>query len=158
MSKDILLYENGDGGEILVLNNDVSLVESLYQQVYLALFGGNIEANTTGSETETQERQDWWGNSLFFPDESSKQFNSNTERVLDNVVLNTSGRIEIQRAVEDDLKYLSSVATITVNVYIISENRVEIRVFLQRPNALEDKLFQFIWDNAEKEIIIKNKA
>lgn len=154
MSKDILLFENGNGGEILVLNNDVSLVEILYQQVYIMLFGGNLEANTTGNEISGQRRDDWWGNSLLFRDDVSKQFNSNTERVLDSVALNTSGRIDIIRAVESDLITLKSIANISINVVILSHSKLKIEVKLEKPETLENKLFQFIWDNATKEVII----
>lgn len=154
MSKDIALYESGSGGELLVLNNDISLVETLYQQVYLRLFGGNVEANTTGTEIEGQQRNDWWGNALLFSNRKDKQFNSNTERVLDNVTLNTAGRIDIKRAVESDLNNLSNIADIIVNIVILSHNKVEISVLLQKPEDIEDKILQFIWDNARKEVII----
>lgn len=157
MSKDILLYENGSGGELSVMNNDIQLVETLYQQVYLRLFGGNIEASTTGSETQTQERKDWWANSLFFSDLVERQFNSETERTLQSVALNTAGRIDIARAVEKDLETLLDIANITVNVVILSEAKVRITVALEEPDALQDKILQFIWDNASQEVIIEEE-
>jgi len=153
MSKDILLYESGDGGNLLVGNSDITLVESLYQQIYLALFGGNLEANTTGSELSTQIREDWWGNSLLNNKKPNKQFNSNTERILDSVALNTSGRIEIERAVEDDLKLLRNIADFSVKVIILSTNKVKIEILMQKPDKFQDKSFQFIWDNATNEVI-----
>jgi len=153
MSKDLLLYESGNGGNLLVKNSDITLVESLYQQCYLALFGGNLEANTTGSEIPTQIREDWWANSLLNDKKPNKQFNSNTERVLDKVALNTSGRIEIERAVEDDLKTLRNIADFTIKVIILSTNKVTIEIVMLRPGDLDDKSFQFIWDNAAREII-----
>lgn len=154
MSKDILLFETGNGGDLLVLNNDLSLVETLFQQVYLRLFGGNVEANTTGNEIEGQQREDWWANSLFFNNKKDKQFNSNTERVLDNVTLNTSGRIDIARAVETDLEGLKNIADISINVVILSHIKLKIEIRLQKPGGIEDKILQFIWDNARKEVII----
>jgi hypothetical protein len=155
MSKDVLLFENGDGGEFLILNNDLQLVEALFQQVYLRLFGGNLAANTTGSETSNQQRFDWWGNSLLFANRKEKQFNSNTERVLDSVTLNTSGRIDIERAVRADLEGLNQFANLAVTVFIESSTRVRIEVRLQQPDSIEDKLLQFIWDQAKNEIIIE---
>jgi phage gp46-like protein len=155
MSKDVLLFENGDGGEFLILNNDLQLVEALFQQVYLRLFGGNLAANTTGSETSNQQRFDWWGNSLLFANRKEKQFNSNTERVLDSVTLNTSGRIDIERAVRADLEGLNQFANLAVAVFIESSTRVRIEVRLQQPDSIEDKLLQFIWDQAKNEIIIE---
>ena len=76
MAKDLLLYENGNGGELLINNLDVALVDTLFQQVYICLFGGNIEANTKGNEKKGEQREDWWGNSLMFNNNSEKQFNS----------------------------------------------------------------------------------
>lgn len=157
MSKDILLFESGDGGEMEVANNDITLTETLFQQVYLRLFGGNLEASTTGTEIEGQEREDWWGNSLLFEDEKEKQFNSTTEQILDRVALNTSGRIDIIRAVEFDLKGLEGIADVSVDVVILSESRIKISVLLQKPGKIEDKFFQFIWDNARKEVIIDKR-
>jgi len=157
MSKDILLYETGNGGDILILNNDISLCETLYQQAYLMLFGGNVEANTTGSEIEGQQRDDWWANSLLFGNRKDKQYNSNTERVLDNVVLNTSGRIDIIRAVKTDLNSLKNIADISVNAVILNHSKIRINIMLKKPGSMEDKELQFIWDNATKEVIIDKK-
>jgi hypothetical protein len=156
MAKDILLYENGSGGNMLVLNNDISLVQTLFQQCYLLMFSGNIEADTTGDELPTQIREDWWGNELFFSSQKDKQFNSSTEKVLDSVVLNTSGRIDIERAVVKDLESLRKLADISVNVVILSSNKVEINIILQQLLNSQDKSFQFIWDNAANEVIINN--
>jgi hypothetical protein len=154
MSKDLLLYKTGNGGEVLILNNDLNLVETLYQQCFLLLFGGNVEANTTGSELNSQIREDWWGNKLFFNTLKDKQFNSDTERVLTNVVLNTSGRIDIERAVKKDLESLKKIANISINVVILSESKIEINITLIQLSNLQDKTFQFIWDNASKEVVI----
>ena len=70
--EDILLYETGNGGDLLLQNKDIELVNPLYQQVYVALFGGNIQAITKGDEIEGQIREDWWGNSLFFQEQPAK--------------------------------------------------------------------------------------
>lgn len=153
MSKDLLLFESGSGGDLLVSNNDLNLVESLYQQVYLALFGGNIESDTTGQELETQIREDWWGNEIFNDNKIKKQFNSITERTLDSVTLNTSGRIDIVRAVEEDLKVLENIADFSIKVIILSTDRVKIEIQLIQPDEFQEKSFQFIWDNATGEVI-----
>jgi len=149
----LLLYESGSGGNLFIQNNDLVLVESLYQQCYLALFGGNLEADTTGEELPTQLREDWWGNELFSSKKPNQQFNSKTERVLDSVTLNTAGRNEIERAVKDDLKVLKNVSTFSVNIVILDVNKVKIEIGLIKPNKLQNKSFQFIWDNAAGEII-----
>lgn len=152
--RDIQLYETGNGGDFSIQNRDLSLVETLYQQAYLSLFGGNIEASTKGDELPTQVREDWWANSLQFRENKEKQFNSETEQTLNNTPLNSAGRIEIIRAVENDLKYLKNISDVQVNVLILASNKVKIIIALQVPDNQEDKVLQIIWDNARLEVII----
>lgn len=152
--KDIQLYETGNGGDFSIQNKDLSLVETLYQQVYICLFGGNIEASTKGNELEGQVREDWWANSLLFKEKPNKQFNSETEAILNNTALNSSGRMDIIRAVENDLKHFKEVANIKVNAFILSVNKIKITVLLQTPDNTEDKILQIIWDSAKLETII----
>ncbi len=153
ITQDILIYESGDGGELLVSNNDIALVEYLYNQVYLAWFGGNVEADTLSNEPAGEIRFDWWANALLFPNDPGSQFNSQTERALNSNVLNSVGRVNIERAAQADLQYLKDIANITVNVVILSTNRVQLSALLQQPGNLEDKTFVFIWDNAKNELI-----
>lgn len=154
MTKDLQLTEFGSGGDVTLLANDLLLTEELLQLAYLALFGGNKEASTKGNELETEERLDWWGNSLLYAQQPNKQMNSSTERILETVVLNSSGRLEIKRAVEKDLAFLSNIAEITVQVSIQTYNRVEIAVKLKRLSNQEEKILQLIFDNALQAVII----
>lgn len=153
--KDIALYETGNGGDFLIENNDIALTEVLIQQIYIRLFGGNVEASTKGDELKTEKRFDWWANSLLFKDQVSKQFNSETERTLNKVALNSSGRIQIERAVNSDLTDLQKIVSLVVSVQIIDSNRVDIIIQLKQLRNKEDKNLQFIWDNAKKEVIIQ---
>lgn len=155
MTKDILLYESGSGGEIAIENNDIALVEYVFQQIYLALFGGNVEAITKGNELTNQVRGDWWGNSVLFANDPGRQFNSLTEKALNENVLNSVGRVNIQRAAESDLQYLKSIADITVNVVILNTNKVKIAVTLLQPNNNQSASLQVIWDNAKSEMIVE---
>lgn len=155
MSKDLSLYETSDGGDLLVNNSDIARVETLIHQTYIALFGGNVEASTRGNELPSEKRFDWWANSLIFPEEKEKQFNSETERVLNNTVLNSAGRLKIQESVKNDLNYLQDVASIEVQVQIVNQNRVNILIQLRPLRNTESKSFQFLWDNSKKEVIIQ---
>lgn len=152
-TKDILLFESGDGGEMAISGNDLVLVETILQQVYLALFGGNVEANTVGDEIPTQERLDYWANSLLWANKPSKQFNSNTERILSETVLNSSGRISIINAVELDLDYLKLLVNFEVSVSILSSTKVEISVYMEKKANLESKTLILVYDNAKNEVI-----
>lgn len=153
-TRDINVFESGSGGELAIISNDIGTSEKLYQTIYLALFGGNIEASTRGDEIDGQERFDWWGNSLIFETRQSKQFNSETERVLDSVVLNSVGRLRIQSAVENDLSFIRNIVNFNVNIVILDTNKASINIILESLGTQSDMQLQFIWDNAKNELII----
>jgi hypothetical protein len=154
-TKDLNLYESGSGGELLLLNDDLSLSETLFQMIYISLFGGNVESSTTGNEIESQERKDFWANSLIFKEQKNKQMNSLTEKTLRETVLNSSGRLKIQSAVEQDLFFLKNIVNIAINVLILTSEKVVIEITLTSIDNQSSKLFQFIWDNAKNEVVIE---
>lgn len=154
---DIGLFETGSGGDFLILNNDLLLTESLHQQFYIAMFGGNIQESTKSSYLESEERFDYWANDLFWKEKPTKQFNSQTERALKNNALNSSGRLAIIRAINNDLEYLSSVIDFSVDVSILSSSKLEITVtFLGKSNE-QSKVLQMVFDNAKNELIINKE-
>lgn len=152
---DIHLFETGSGGDIFVLKDDIALSETLYQTIYLCLFGGNVEASTIGNEIPSQERFDYWGNSLFFKEQKNKQFNSLTEKTLNKTVLNSAGRLLIKSSVEQDLIDLKKIVNFDVSVSIIDFNSVRIAIFVTSLNNKVEKNIQFIWDNAKNEVIFE---
>lgn len=151
---DIHLFEIGSGGDFAIVNNDLLMGESLYQQIYLALFGGNIQASTKPSYLASEERFDYWGNSLIWKDVKTKQFNSKTERTLGNVALNSSGRLSILQAVNNDLDYLKGVVDFVVEVGIESVSRISITVNFSEKTNQQDKVLQMVWNNSKNEVII----
>ena len=153
MTKDILLYESGSGGEMSVITGDLSFTERIWYKVYISLFGGNTEASTKGNESFGQERSDWWGNSLFFPDNPSKQFNSETEKTIKSVALNSSGRLAILDAVKNDLKLFKNISQSDINIVILSSNSVEIQVKISEPLNNSNALLKMIWSNASNDVI-----
>jgi hypothetical protein len=155
ITKDVLIFESGDGGELAIENQDLVFVESLYQQIYLALFGGNVEQVTKTNYLFNEQRFDYWGNSLFFADAPSLQFNSNTEKTLQNIALNSSGRLELIRAVESDLQYLNELLNYTVDVLFFEVNKIKIIVNFASKDNQENKVLQLIYDNAKNELIIE---
>jgi len=154
-TKDLHLFESGDGGELLLMNGDLVLSETLFQTIYLAMFGGNVEASTLGNEIEGQERFDFWGNSLFFKDLKSKQFNSETEKTLKSVTINSFGRLKIKSAVEQDLFFLKKIVNFDIDVLILGIDKINIQIKISQIGNQSDKLFQFIWDNAKNELILE---
>jgi len=79
---DLMVFESGVGGDVRLLGNDIEMTDSIFNMVYLALFGGNPAASTTGSEIESEQRSDFWGNGLLLPNDTELQFNSTTENTF----------------------------------------------------------------------------
>ena len=147
---DLMIYETGNGGDLNLVNGDLSITEGITNQPYLAHFGGNIEASTTGEEKEGVERFDWFGNS-FFPNEPDAQINSELERGLANNELSSKGRIELERLASLDLEYLSPIADIESEVSIESDDKVIISDKLIQPSDESEN--SFIWDATKNELI-----
>lgn len=154
---DFSIYESGNGGDLLIVNDDIALADSLLQLVYLCLFGGNIESSTNGNERPNELRSDWWANSLLFGVNRGKQFNSLTERTLKNTPLSSSGRVAIQSAVDQDLSELRIIADIKSEVIIKTNNRVEISIKLNKYKGKEDVSFQFLWNGIDESVILTKK-
>jgi len=154
-TKDINLFEGGSGGEMRILNSDLLMAETIYQTIYLALYGGNVEQDTTSEETDLEENFDYWGNQLFYSNNPDKWFNSQTERVLSTVALNGEGRRLIEDAVNADLQFLNNVVNFEVEVSISSNNRAEIAIFISEFQNQSDRQLKMVWDNSRNELIIQ---
>lgn len=126
---DLAIGESdNNGGDLKLLGKDLAVVNGMENQVYLALFGGNVEQNTpsiiTGAPTF-----DYWANNLLWPNRQDLQFNSNTERILNTTELSSAGRVTIENAVKSDLAYLVALgATVTVNVTLPGINMVQMNI------------------------------
>ena len=81
------------------------------------------------------------------------QQNSRLEQVLNEVALNSSGRLQIEEAAKNDLKFLKEVAEISVSTRITDVDRVEIRILAQEPDNVQEQEFIFIWDATKQEVI-----
>jgi len=125
---DLAIIETLNGGDLQLLGNDLAVVNGNENQFYLSMFGGNVEQNTEATIT-LADSKDFWGNNLLFPSQAALQFNSNTERVLNATELTSTGRIKIENAIKQDLKYLSDLGvTITVSVSIPETNKVTVEI------------------------------
>ena len=150
---DITIYETGSGGDANLLGSDLEQTDSFFNMVYLAFFGGNVEASTTGNEVESEQRFDWWGNSILLENDKELQFNSETERTLNNVAINSEGRSLIEESAKADLNFMNNFANIEVLVKLENANKVSIYVNLTELSNQENKNFQFIWDASKSELI-----
>lgn len=150
---DFKLIENGNGGDFENKSRDLKIIEGFENMPYLAMFGGSIEQDTPQDREENVQYFDWFGNSLFLNETPELQFNSLTERTLNNVALNSFGRSQIEQAVNKDLEFMKEFADLTINVEIQSDDKVRIEILVDEPNNLQNKQFVFIWDATELELI-----
>lgn len=151
---DLALHETGDGGDIQLVGNDLVTTGSIFNQIYMGLFGGNPAASTTGAELGTEQRLDWFGNGLLFQDEPEIQQNSTLEKTLNEVALNSSGRLQIEEAVKADLAFLKDIAEISVETSVTDIDKIQITILAQEPDNIQEQAFIFIWDATKEEIII----
>lgn len=149
--KDFGLYETGNGGDISILNKDIEVVSSLSNQVYIALFGGNV-GYITRNDFQNQERLDFWGNSLFYKNNYKKQFNSYTEYFLNNSVINSLFRSKLIEYVQKDLDFLDAVFVTEVDVFI-STNRITISVDIKEKDNTLVKNIEIVWDTFKSQVI-----
>lgn len=126
---------DGNGGDLQLANNDIVPVYGLENNIYLALFGGNVEqstgsqdrilpVNVQNSPLVSQQNFDYWANDLLLSNDKTQFFNSQTERVLNSTQLSSVGRVKIENAMKEDLSFLSSNGIVTVDVTIISDDKI----------------------------------
>ena len=148
---DLKLIETFDGGDLVLNGNDLQVIDGFQNMIYLALFGGNIEQSTKEFD-EDEERFDYWANDLLMLDSPDIQYNSETERTLNEVALNSRGRLLIEQSVKKDLEFMQDFGNIEVNVSIIQSDRVKINVIIKEPNELNSNEFNYIWGATENEL------
>lgn len=147
---DIKIRETKNGGDAVRSGNDLQLTGGWGNMVYIAMFGG--QTPTPEGRANEEIPSDFWGNSLFHPQSPELQFNSRTEKILNEVSLTSKGRSKIEEAARSDLSFMKDFANVSVSVNIVNERRVSINVTVQEPGNLENKEFQFIWDSMAKEL------
>lgn len=144
---DLKVILTNNGGDLVKNPKDLALVFGFENMPLLAMFGGNVEENTATERVANQAYQDWWGNNLLFPKNAIRQFNSDTERTINTVALNSSGILQIEEAIKRDLAFMTQFAKIQVQVRLTNVDRIAIGI------KIEQKVLVYLWDNTNKELI-----
>lgn len=155
MAIDILLVETGDGNEFVQKGNDFITVEGMQNVVYLSLFGGNVEGSTREIIGQEQ-RMYWWANDALYQEDIDEQMNSETERKLQTIALNSQGRLELIQSIKTDLAWIEEFAEVEADVIFESVDRVRISVTLTQPSNEENTSFVFLWDSTKQELLNGN--
>lgn len=150
---DLKMVESGNGGDLVLVGNDLAKINGFQNMPYLAMFGGNPEQSTTGPKIGDEQAFDWWGNQLLIPNQQIIQFNSLLEKKLSEVALSSNGRQQIEQAVRRDISFINSFATTSVSVSIASAERIDINITIQEPNNKQSTEFVYIWDSTKSELI-----
>ncbi len=126
MITDLLLVENGTGGDLVILPgaNDFVTTTGYENAVYTALFGGDST---------------YWGNYI-----ASNPYNSKTEQVLKTMTLNSAGIADLNAALSSDLSFLGNIpgTTYSYQVAITGSRNVSIDIMVN------GKLFNMLWNPA----------
>lgn len=147
-----IIESGGNGGDVVKTAKDLVVIEGFESMPYLAMFGGNVESSTLRGRLAGQQLFDYWGNDLLFPNNQSVQFNSETERALNNTALTSSGRVVIEQAVKADLKFMTEFVKVAVAVSIPTNDKVVIGVKLVQPDNQQSRQFIYIWDATRNEL------
>lgn len=147
---DIQIYETNNGGDVIKIPGNLSVIKGFGNMPYLAMFGGNIEQDTPPSRVATEQAFDWWGNDLILGNTPTAQFNSKTERILNQIALNSAARIKIQEAVNYDLDFMKEFAEINTDVQIIATDKVQISITIK--STTKERDFIYIWDATNKTV------
>jgi hypothetical protein len=72
-------------------------------------------------------------------DTPTQQMNSTFERTLKSVPLNSLGRQLIENALKEDLKFLKDLAVIKIDVVVVSDDRIDIKLTIAQ-NSIQEKV------------------
>lgn len=150
-ASDLKVFETGNGGDILVQGNDFAYVDGFQNMPYLAMFGGNVEQDTSQVGANDEQRFDWWGNGLIAA--QAAQNNSLTERKLGDTPITSQGRQLIEQAVRADVGFMSAFAVVAVSVRVVTDDWLNISVTIREPSAVTNKEYQYIWDATKGQIL-----
>jgi phage gp46-like protein len=135
---DVAIIETLNGGDLQQVGNDLAVVGSIENMIYLAMFGGNIEEVTSPKFVPAQSF-DYWGNSLLMPNSPSLQFNSYTEKIINSTPLTSSGRVLIENSIKKDLEFFKeSGATVSVSVEIVATDKIRVRITIAIQEQLQN--------------------
>lgn len=140
--QDLLIEESGNGGDLVLLNDDLVLTSDFSNQIYLALFGGNIRSDNG------EQQNEWWGNEGLQEEEKSK---SQFEKTLSEVVLNSSGLQKLEAAANSDLQFLKKYVNYTLELQILNKDSLSLYIQINAPSNVDEKV-RIIWNNTTKTV------
>jgi hypothetical protein len=142
---DLKIIETYSGGDLVFSNGDLRLTSEVYNQPYLAHFGGNKE-QTADEYSENLPREDYWANQLLLP--PNERLDSLFERSLLENEISSSGRLRMEEAAKTDLIYLEGFAETESEVIIEGVDKIRLSDKINNENIGK---FMYIWNEAKNE-------
>lgn len=141
MGWDLAILESGNGGDVSMNGNDLAVYYLDENDIYLRMFGGNIEQDTKINRKIGDQDFSYWGNKLLLNNDPNLTFNSVTERTLNSTPLTSAGRAIIESAIKKDLIGLNA----TVTVQIVSTDKIDVTIKnILAPGSEKIKKFSFV--------------
>ena len=151
---DLTLYEGGSGGDLVLLKNDLDTTSALWNNVYLALFGGPIESDHEDREESTNEiNNEYWQDNLFYETDETKHLNSQTEIELNHIVINSKGLSDLENTIKEDLEFLNDLGNVSVSVSQNGVDKIEMNILIEENDENQDFTLKYIWDATKSELI-----
>jgi hypothetical protein len=153
---DLKMIETGNGGDLVLAGNDLEIINGFQNMPYLGLFGGNVEASTQGAKPDGELAFDYWGNNLLMENDKTIQFNSEFEKRLTDVIINSAGRIQLERTIKTDLDFMANFSILSAEVFLVSNDRIQINITIKEPDNLQSNELVYIWDATKDELTIES--
>ena|SRR5690606_23129134 len=100
---DLKLTASPDGGDIEIVNGQITLDEGPETAIYLSLFGGNHD----DSGDESDDAKQWWGN--LATDVDAEKYRSRTQQVLRGLPATSANLVVVRNAATADLEWMRGV-------------------------------------------------
>lgn len=132
---DVKLFNAADGGDIEIINGNVTMSSGLDTSVYLSLFGGNED----DSGLQADDSKQFWAN--LSETDPAKMYRSRFQYALKAMPAIPANMLRVEDAVKADLAWmLASVASkVDVAVSMPALNRVSIAIAV----SVQDRVYEF---------------
>ena len=141
-----LASDNRYGG-IQILNGKIATDQTFHTIIFIALFGGNIDQNSSPSKNKKgEESKDYFGN-LYQFERGLVPFNSSLERTLRDIPIMSGSIQKYESAILEDLKFMidkKMVKSILPSVSIKGANDLTIGITVTKPDGTPEN-YSYLW-------------
>ena len=134
-------------GNIVIVNGKLATDQTFHTIIYIALFGGNIEAiSRTDKNPVGVDNQDYFGN-LYQQERGLTPFNSRFEKSLMDNVINANSTQIFQSKILEDLAFMKTkkmVDKISSVIIITGNDELKIVITVTKPNKTPEN-YQYLW-------------